>query len=162
MKLILACMAFWVCTAEGMRRSALLKQREQLLAELSAMLCGFAIEIRCTAPTLSELCSAATGVFANLLRECKDGSRDIREAWENACGRLSALPCSGREETALLRELGASLGKSDAQGQLALIELYRERLAQCEKQASQELLQKGRLYRSLGVLCGLGAAVMVL
>ena len=126
------------------------------------MLCGFSVSMRCTAPPLDELCESASGTFAEIIREKLPQSEDIRTAWECACTELSALPCCRSEDAELLSELGASLGKSDAAGQLELIELYRERLSLSEKSAAEELKQKGKLFRSLGMLCGIGAAVIVL
>ena len=162
MRVVLAAAAFLLCATAGIRKSLLLRKRRELLEQLSAMLCGFAIEIRCTAPTLDELCERAVGEFADMVRKKRETAADIRSAWESACLELAALPCCKNEEAELMKELGLSLGKSDAAGQLALIELYRERLSCFEKSAAEELSQKGKLFRSLGVLCGIGVAIVII
>lgn len=162
MRLILALAAFGLCSAAGVRSSLLLKKRLELLEELSSMLCGFEIAMRCTAPPLDELFSEASGTFADMVRNHRLNAPDIRAAWEKACVELRSLPCCKDEEAALLSELGASLGKSDAAGQLSLIALYRERTALLAKSAAAEAAQKGKLFRSLGMLCGIGAAIMII
>ena len=161
MKPLLALTAFFLCAAAGWRKSLMLSQRKKLLSELSAMLVGFSIGIRCTAATLDELCDRAEGRFAQLLLSCREECPDIRSAWEAACDRLSAQPLFA-EEAALLREFGAKLGSTDAAGQLALIELYGGRLSEREKSAADELSKKEKLYRSVGALCGLGAAIIII
>ncbi len=161
MRIILALTAFLLCLAWGARQSLLLKRRTALLEELSVMLREFEIEIRFAAPTLDILCEKAEGCFADILRECR-GGRDIKAAWEQACERLSALPCCHEEERELLISLGRSLGTSDISGQLSLIELHSERLNALRKYAAEESAKKGKLFRSVGALCGIGAAVLII
>lgn len=161
MRIILALTAFLLCLAWGARQSLLLKRRTALLEELSRMLGEFEIEIRFAAPTLDILCEKAEGCFADILRECR-GSCDIKTAWEQACGRLSALPCCHDEERELLLSLGRSLGTSDISGQLSLIELHSEKLSALGRSAAEESAKKGKLFRSVGALCGIGAAVLII
>lgn len=161
MRLILAAAAFMICFAFGARQSLLLKRRAALLEELSRMLNEFEIEIRFAAPTLDILCEKAKGGFADILRECR-GENDIKSAWEQACVRLKTLPYCHAEEGELMLSLGRSLGTSDISGQLSLIELHSQRLNALGKSAAEEAAKKGRLFRSVGALCGIGAAVLIM
>ena len=161
MRTILALAAFLLCFAYGARQSLLLKRRAAFLEELSRMLGGFEIEIRFAAPTLDILCEKAEGGFADILRECCCDN-DIKSAWERACGRLRALPYCRAEESELMLSLGRSLGTSDISGQLSLIGLHSEKLNALRKSAAEESAKKGKLFRSVGALCGLGAAVLIM
>lgn len=161
MRVLLALAAFLLCLACGIRSSLLLKRRTALLEELSRMLGEFKIEIRFAAPTLDTLCDKAEGCFADILRECRE-RLDIKSAWERACGRLSELPFCRAEERELLLSLGRSLGTSDVSGQLSLIELHSEKLNALAKAAAEEFAAKGKLFRSVGALCGVGAAVLII
>ena len=125
------------------------------------MLSCFAIEIRCSAPTLDELCERARGRFAELLRERRSICEDFHTAWEQACGSLTQNGF-GEEEAELLRELGKSLGTSDAAGQLKLLELNEERIAALYSSAEADYAAKGKLFRSVGMLCGIGAAILII
>ena len=161
MRVILALTAFLLCLAAGVRKSLLLKRRTLFLEELSRMLNEFEIEIRYAAPTLDILCEKAKGGFADILRECRRGC-DIKSAWEQACGRLAAVPCCRTEERELLLSLGRSLGTSDISGQMSLIELHSEKLNALRREAAEESAKKGKLFRSVGALCGIGAAVLIM
>ena len=54
------------------------------------------------------------------------------------------------------------LGKTDTEGQLFYCEGYAERVAQQKTAAEAEYQQKSRLYKTLGVLFGLSAALLAL
>ncbi len=162
MRVLLAFMAFALCLAEGLRASLLLKRRAALIEELCELLSGFAIEIRCCAPTLDELCERAGGTFADLLKGCRADAPDIITAWENACKKLSELPCCRKDEAELMRTLGRSLGRSDAAGELSLLAMYKEKLETLGREAREEFAGKGKLFRSVGTLCGIGAAILII
>lgn len=151
-----------ICAAWGFRRSLLLKRRCALLRELRLLVEQYSIEIACTAPTLEELAGNSTGEFGRMLRECIGSQPDIRRAWSSAADSFSALPWCGGEEVALLRELGRELGTCSAESQLALLKLYSARFDTLISAAEKKSEQQGRMYRSGGVLAGLGAAVMLL
>ena len=139
MRAILAMAAFLLCFVFGVRQSLLLKRRAAFLEELSRMLSD----------------------FADIIRECRRDN-DIKSAWEQACGRLKALSYCHAAESELMLSLGRSLGTSDISGQLSLIELHSEKLSALRKSASEESAKKGKLFRSVGALCGIGAAVLIM
>ncbi len=151
-----------ICSAWGFRRSMLLKRRCALLRELRLTLEQYSIEIACTAPTLPELMRGSQGEFGKLLRECPGNEPDIRAAWSSAVDRLSALAWCGREEVQLLKQLGLELGTCSADSQISLLRLYSAQLDKLISAAEKKSEQQGRMYRSGGVLAGLGAAVMLL
>ena len=161
MRTILAMAAFLLCFVFGVRQSLLLKRRAAFLEELSRMLSEFEIEIRFAAPTLDILCEKAEGDFADIIRECRRDN-DIKSAWEQACGRLKVLSYCHAAESELMLSLGRSLGTSDISGQRSLIELHSEKLGALRKSASEESAKKGKLFRSVGALCGIGAAVLIM
>lgn len=159
MRVFTAFAAFSACFAAGLYKSFLLKRRAVVLEELCRMVKSFSVEIRYTAPTLDELCGKSEGVFAEILNECRKDS-DIHAAWDSACAILSKKPYCSREEAELLRNLGSSLGASDIAGQLSILEMYSEKLSDISRTASEEAAGKGKLFRSVGMLCGIGAAVI--
>lgn len=158
MRLLAALIALACCSLEGFRRSGELKSRAVLLGEISRMLGGFLIEIRCSGLTLDELISRADGRFAELVQKYIDSGDDAKSAWEKACGEL---PKKGGE-SALLAELGQSLGMSDRDGTLRLIELYVERFSELERAAREAYSEKGKAVMQVGTLCGIAAAILII
>lgn len=158
MRLLAALIALGCCVLEGFRWSRALKNRAVFLGEISQMLSNFLIEIRCSGLTLDELISRADGRFAELVRGYIEGGDDAKSAWEKACSRLNEK--SG--EFALLSELGQSIGTSDREGTLRLVELYAERFAELERGAREAYSRKGKAVMQVGALCGIAAAVIII
>lgn len=158
LRFIAAFIALACCAAEGYRRSARLKTRVKSLGEIERMLSGFAIEIRCSALTVDELMRNSRGRFAELFAQCRGNSENSKSAWERACGMLPQKD----EETALLRELGRSLGTSDRAGQLQLLELYSARISELRSIAELSCSQKAQAVFRVGILCGIAAAVLII
>lgn len=155
----LAFAAFALCAFAGVGKSRIVKKRCELLEELVRTLGAFEIRIGCTAPQLAELISGDSSLFCGLVRA--ENSGNIRKAWAAACAKLEALPYCGKEEAALLRQLGMALGKSDRAGEVSLIKMYKQELNALYESAQEELAKKGGLFRSVGALCGIGAAIMI-
>lgn len=153
-----ALIALICCAAEGYRRGARLKIRMNFLGEIERMLSDFAIEIRCSALTVDELMRRGNGRFAELFARCREDSGNARSAWEAACGLLPQKD----EETALLRELGRSLGTSDRAGQLRLLEMYSERISRLRTAAESDCSRKAQAVQRVGILCGIAAAVLII
>lgn len=158
LRVIAAFIALACCAAEGYRRSVRLKIRVKTLGEIERMLSGFAIEIRCSALTVDELMNRSRGQFAELFARCREESENSKSAWEAACGLLPQKD----EETALLRELGHSLGTSDRAGQLQLLELYCDRISELRSTAELSCSQKAQAVFRVGILCGIAAAVLII
>lgn len=153
-----AALAFFVCAFEGYRRSRELRDRAVFLGEISSLLERFSIGVRCAAIPSDELLECENGTFAGLVNTFKDEYGDLRFAWEKACETLPKK----REETALLRELGRSLGNSDREGTLKLLERCRSEFAALKTAAEAEYSKRGKALFQVGTLCGIGAAIMII
>lgn len=161
MNLLPAAAVFLLGTVCGHMRSRELRRRSQLLAELSQLITEFSVAIGCTSPTLDELAESCSGVFGELLRAAREDATDIRTAWSAAVEQLSGCSFCGSEESAILSELGRTLGTCSAEGQLSLLALHGARLAKLSAEADRAAVSKGRLYRSVGTLLGAGAAILI-
>jgi stage III sporulation protein AB len=157
MRLILAIFCLLAGTVFGLYRSAELKRRERLLAEIIQLLENMAVQIRYRALPLSELFNELQGseflerVGANCVRP------KWREAWNAAAADFPELI----EERDILVSIGNSLGSSDTAGQVAMLELNKELLTSRLAEASDTATKKGAMYRSVGVLAGLGLAIII-
>ena len=96
--------------------------------------------------------------FLQSLPESYDGGADFRECWENA---VRAANICTDEESICLR-LGAIIGRSDSASQVTSIRSLEVNLAEIEKRRSEAYLRKGRLYRSVGLLFGVMAGILVI
>ena len=150
--------AFSVCALEGHRRARELKDRAVFLSEISALLERFAVGIKCFGRTSDELIEAEGGAFARLVKGFRGDTPSVRAAWERACGTLPKK----REETAILRELGRSLGASDTESTLRLLEQCGARIRELQAVAEAEYSKRGKASFQVGTLCGIGAAIIII
>lgn len=158
LRIIAAAAAFLLCTLEGRRRSRELGERAEFLAETLLLTERFAIGIRCARRTPEELLRNERGKFAELVKRSAEASPNIRAAWELACGELPQK----REETALLRELGRTLGSADGESALELLERTSAELALLKERAETEYSKRGAALFQVGTLCGAGLAILIL
>lgn len=158
LRIAAAALAFFVCAFEGYRRSRELRDRAVFLGEISSLLERFSIGVRCAALTSDELLECENGGFARLVNDFKSESGDLRSAWEKACETLPPK----REETVLLRELGRTLGNSDKEGALRLLESCKSEFAALKAAADMEYSKRGKALFQVGTLCGIGAAIMMI
>ena len=66
------------------------------------------------------------------------------------------------EEKAVLAELVEVLGTTDVQGQVSCIASQLVRMEELRELRRQEYIQKGRLYRSLGVMAGVSVGIILI
>lgn len=66
------------------------------------------------------------------------------------------------EEKQILLCLGDELGNSDICGQLSVLASLEEEIASAEKLRTEESHKKGKLYRSVGMLFGVMAGVLII
>lgn len=158
LRITAAAIAFSVCAFEGWRRSRELKDRVKFLAETELMLERFSIGIRCAGRTSDELLENERGHFAALVKTFAEDCGDMRAAWEKACDTLP----KDREETALLRELGRSLGASDKESTLGLLERCAAEFRSLKTAAETDHSKRGKAFFQVGTLCGIGAAILMI
>ena len=155
--------ASWVGfgAAAGIRKSV--RQLTQLKLCLELMRC----EIECRLTPFRKLCTllSASGRgeisrFFSILGTETDRGRSTSEAADAAFREIKTLqlPLAVRER---LRELLASFGSFDVNGQLRMIELTQAQVEQALTALAAEKHSRCRCYRILGLCSGLALAILV-
>lgn len=86
----------------------------------------------------------------------------FKKAWQL---QISPFPKRWRlnsADMALLKEFGDGLGSTDTEGQLNHIALYQGLFGKQQKSAEDDIAQKSKLYKALGLFAGAAAALMFL
>jgi len=141
----------------GIDRSDKLKKRAEICHEIEKLLhiCEFAI--KSSARKLKAV-SFKDLSFIKYVPAQYEAGRNFRNDWENAVLK-SKLEI---EEKQLLSEFGRTLGTSDTDGQLKFISAYIEEVHRLYEQRKAEYTKKGKLYRSLGILGGIMAGIIMI
>ncbi len=162
MNIFPALAVFALCAAFGLWKSSQLRKRAVLLSQLQQLTEELSAAIRYTAPTLDELSESCRGIFGELLNKARCGTTDIKGAWNAAAEQLGALSYTENSEAELLTELSQRLGTCDAEGQLAMLGLYHDKLKRLSAEAEENARVRGKLFRSVGTLLGAGAAILII
>ncbi len=147
-------------TAAGIYFSASVKKRAVFLREILLFCEELNIEVRYRASPLDEIVKKAKkshegSVFFSKLKE---GGK-FHESWAAAIKEENSLNSTDKE---ILLNMGNELGRSDITGQTAVIGLTSELLRKQLGDAEEQSARKASMYRSVGLLCGIAAAVMVM
>lgn len=143
------------------RRVAAFEQLERLLSFLET-------QIRYSAASIRDILVSAhrSGEYKALLfledvvQRLEEGEKPD-DVWETAIDNRGGACGFTAADCHLLADFGHQLGKSDIEGQLAHCETYRHLFDNRLEAAREEFQSKGKLYIVLGILSGLGIALLL-
>ena len=165
MNLFLSAITVLFGAATGIWFSKRLKEREHFMSSVILLIKELTVQIKYTNAEIGNMLKNASqnAAYQNLLfvTSCANISEtgDFHHLWNDGVKKQPYLTPTDRE---LLFALGDRLGETDLDGQLSFLELTCEMLKKQQQEAAENYRKKGRMYRSVGLLCGLAAGIMVL
>lgn len=154
-------------TGAGLAASASLSRRVASLEQLERFITYFETQIRYSAAPIRDIIIHAAGGEYSCLSFLPEAAARMKrgqspgEAWGGAVrdrGEDCGFTAADRE---MLREFGNGLGSTDISGQLSHCKTFRGLLEDRLQKARSEARTKGRLYVTLGIAGGLGAALLL-
>lgn len=149
----------------GLYFSLRLKEREKVMSEVMLLIKELTVQIRYTNSEIGEMLRAAARneayerlLFVALCGDEENGD-NFHVKWNEGVKNQPFLTLRDRE---VLTALGGRLGETDRDGQITFLEMTEELVKGQREQASADYLNKGKLYRSVGILCGLAVGIMVI
>ena len=165
MNIFLSAITVLFGAAAGVWFSKRLRERERFMSSVILLINELTVQIKYTNTEIGAMLKAASQneAYQNLLfvTDCARISEngDFHPLWNDGVKKQPYLTSADRE---LLFALGDRLGETDLDGQLSFLELTCEMLKKQQAEAAENYRRKGRMYRSVGVLCGLAVGIMVL
>jgi stage III sporulation protein AB len=154
-------MVFIVCTAAGLYKSAVLSKRVRQLEAFVGAINLISTEIRYFASPVEDIMQKVNALeeYAQLLvfGICKKNLlklRDFPKAWEFSLIEAKPKLALNAGDFETLLWFGKLLGTTDLEGQTANCERYGKLLEQRLIHAKDDMLKRGKMYSSLGVLAG--------
>ena len=153
------------CTAAGMYFSKRLKEREGQLCAVLLFIKELTVQIRYTNSKIGDVLKEAStnAAYQKLffITDCSVISEndDFHKIWSEG---VKKQPFLDQRDKELLFALGERLGETDADGQLSFLELTEAMLSAQREEAREDYSKKSRMYRSVGLLCGLALGITVL
>lgn len=167
MRFLLALLLFAACSFFGFSKAKAVKRRLEIVEGFLLDIRQLSISMRYRMTPVKELIRSLSESTVSafwqelLLRMEREGP--LEEAWRAALKKLreDEFFSLTDAEARMLEDFGAGLGTSDYKAQKANMEMALERLDAQAQTLRQEVAQKGKIYRSLGMLGGLAAAILV-
>lgn len=165
MNIPISAVMIFFCTAAGFYFSKRLKMREAQLCASLLLIKELIVQIRYTNAKIGDVLKTAAEntAYKNLffVTDCLllDENEDFHRVWQEGVKKQAYLNQRDKE---LLFALGEHLGETDSEGQLSFLEMTETMLAEQREEAREERSAKSRMYRSVGILCGLALGIMVL
>lgn len=168
-KIILALGSIVVCSAFGMGKSAAITRRakelDAVLLMIQKMQSCLQYEKMTTIELLQMMAESSAleelSFLGHCVQEMKCGNA-FPIAWKSALDLGHEQSYLEAEDIQTLGLIGGVLGGADAQSQIGELSVIASLLEQCRDKAKEAQEEKGKLYRSLGVLSGLGIAVLII
>jgi len=143
-----------------------LRRRKEMCNDLQSILTQISVMIRYQALTVYEIANELhkNESFKNIkfLQELPAEYKpdvNFHEEWRKAVCNDSDMP---EEEKNVMIDFGNFFGTSDIEGQLTSIDSSLERLHEIQKVRCEDYKRKGKLYRSIGMLFGVMAGIIVI
>ena len=143
----------------GRMRTGRLQARRTFLRDMQGFLSSLSTALRFQGTDIFRSVSSSGGLFAAAHRQ---DNEPFDTMWERVTSGFPRRYALNAQDVSLLRELGAQLGKTDVEGQLQHIELYRTLFAKQLASAEEDVRQKAKLYQTLGLFVGVSAAIVLL
>ena len=165
-KLVLYGLILAVSSFIGITIAQKYNNRVKNLREMKKALNHFKTKIKFTYEPLPEILEerieSVTGeskqIFISALEKMEN--KNAGEAWNEAIEASNVM--LEQEDKDILKNLGKLLGKTDIEGQLSEIELTSSFLDSQIKKAEQEREKNGKLYKTLGVITGIGIVIVLI
>ena len=154
---------FLSMTALGLKKSVVVEKRLDILNEFEKSLVLLKGEIKYSAASLPESVLSVSNRTNGMIRDfyknvCETilNSPEVlfSKVWEDECRKTFSLEEINQEDLSLIIDLGSQLGHLDVDMQIKNIELCINRLKERQLDATEDIKNKSKLYKTLGISGG--------
>ena len=166
MRLVIAFVLFVICAYIGCSKPSALKRRIGIIEGLERDIRRLSMLMEHRRQPITELMRELDSpLWRDVRARLSRSGISCREAWNEALTDMvesGGWGCLGKQELVILTDFGGALGAGDINTQLDNAALAVKRLEEQRDLAAAEMGKKARVYRSLGILGGAAAALMVI
>ncbi len=160
---------FLGCAYWGIRASSLLRLRRDTLSAMKSSINQLSLRMDYTAQPLALLANQTktpeTEVFWTLFAQRLEAGDDVPTAWSKAMEHSrendAGFATLKENELRVFEEYAQGLGSSNSTLQIKNAAWLQQRLDSIMNEAHEAYSRKGRLFRSLGILTGVAAALLL-
>ncbi|MBR2283633.1 MAG: stage III sporulation protein AB [Ruminococcus sp.] len=149
----------WSRAAGLDRRLVICREAEMLLQSCDYLIRSRADDVYAICRELKRGSGFGSLSFISQLPDAFIPGHAFSDDWRNAVSGQDDMP---PELSGLLIRFGSALGTSDITGQLSAIAVFSEELSHMTAGSEEDRRRLGRLYRTVGILTGMMAGIIVI
>ncbi len=147
----------------GWSKSKQLSNRKVFLQEFIAFLTTLSTNFRFNSADIFTLTALSLGEkLAANISFANPQNLSFEQIWQMQIKILPRSYSLKKQDISLLNEFGAELGKTDVEGQLKHIELYKSLFTKQLYEAEELIVQKSKLYKTLGLFVGISIVLVII
>lgn len=163
LKIIICSLIIYICTYLGMYKAKTYEQREKELKKIKNSLAFFKSKIEFTYEPIEEVFNSISksvyldkdNIFKDTINKLNE--TDLNTSWNMAVENAIYF---NKEDKEVLNMFGKLLGKTDKKGQISEIEIANSFIEKQIEKAENEKNKNSKLYKSLGIICGIGIVII--
>lgn len=152
-----------ICSYIGILKSKSYENRVVELSKFQNALVMFESKLKFTYEPLKNIFEEISKVIYknenNVFLEVAQEERDVYKAW---CNGVENTLFFNMQDKEVIKMIGKMLGKTDIEGQLSEISLGLDLVSKQIKDAENEKIKNCKLYRTMGVILGLGISIILI
>ena len=164
-KFIISILIICICSYLGVSKAKTYETREKELKKIKSSLAFFKSKIEFTYEPIKEIFEQISklvylhkdNIFLKTVEQTK--SLDINSAWNKSVEENFNF---NNEDKEILIMFGKLLGKTDKSGQLSEIDITQEFIEKQIEKAEQEKNKNSKLYKTLGIISGVGIVIILI
>lgn len=158
-------------SALGLKKAVMLDKRLEILNEFEKSLILLKGEIKYSAASLPEAVLSVSNRTSELIKEfyeriyeqiSNNNELKFKTVWEESVTEVFKDDILSTEDKAVIREPGTQLGHLDVSMQLRSIDLCMDRLKERQMSAAEDIKEKSKLYKTMGVAGGVLVMLVLL
>lgn len=148
----------------GLSMSKSLYRRKSFIESFIVFIDSLATHIRYNSDDIFKLVSmcANSEELKSFEFFSKPHTEPFDKLWSKSVLTIPRAYALTKEDIDLLLQFGSQLGKTDIDGQLKHIKLYKEFFKKQLENAEDAIVKKSRLYKTMGLFAGTAAALMMI
>lgn len=146
----------------GFQLSRSLHKRKDFLKSFGMFLTSLATNLRYNSEDIFTLVSSCARVEEMDIILPEKNKQAFEDAWHNKIKEIPKDYALTKSDKELLICFGFELGKTDTDGQLKHIELYKSVFEKQLLQAEEDVKSKSKLYQTMGLFIGITISLMII
>lgn len=163
LKIIGAVLLVSACFFVGLSKSRALYRRRDFFKSFIVFLSTLETNLRYNCSDifiLVSLCAKSCELSYFIIDQSSD--KPFVSVWNKIVSSLPSCLSLKNSDIELLLEFGSHLGKSDLDGQLKHVELYKEIFSNQLSLADEDINKKSKLYKTMGLFVGISTALLII